>query len=45
MDHSGIQNIKNMYNKLNYFDQYGASVLLFIIITIILFILISYCFV
>jgi hypothetical protein len=45
MDNKGIQNIKNMYDKLNYFDQYGASVILFIIISIILFISISYCYV
>jgi len=45
MDNKGIQNIKKMYDKLNYFDQYGASVILFIIITIILFISISYCYV
>lgn len=44
MDNKGIQNIKKMYDKLNYFDQYGASVILFIIITIILFIYISYCY-
>jgi len=37
-------NIKKVYSKLNYFDQYGASFLLFIIITIALFIIISYCF-
>jgi hypothetical protein len=42
---SGLQNIKKMYEKMTYFDQYGASVLLFIIITIILLILISYCYV
>jgi len=45
MDNKEIQNIKKMYDKLNYFDQYGASVLLFIIITIILLISISYCYV
>jgi hypothetical protein len=44
MDNKEIQNIKKMYDKLNYFDQYGASVILFIIITIILFISISYCY-
>jgi hypothetical protein len=42
---SGLQNIKKMYEKMTYFDQYGASVLLFIIITIVLLILISYCYV
>jgi hypothetical protein len=44
MDNKGIQNIKKMYDKLNYFDQYGASVILFIIISIILFVSISYCY-
>jgi hypothetical protein len=44
-NNKGLQNIKKMYEKLNYFDQYGASVLLFIIITIIISIVISYCFV
>ena len=42
---SALQNIKKMYEKMTYFDQYGASVLLFIIITIILLIFISYCYV
>jgi len=40
----GIKNIEKMYDKLTYFDQYGASVLLFIITTILLIILVSYCF-
>jgi hypothetical protein len=40
-----METIKKMYENLNYFDQYGGSVLLFIIITIIVFLLISYCFV
>jgi len=38
-----LQNIKKMYEKLNYFDQYGGSVVLFIVITIVLIIMISYC--
>jgi hypothetical protein len=38
-------NIKNIYDNLNYFDQYGSSLVLFILITIALFILCSYCFV
>jgi hypothetical protein len=42
---SGLQNIKKMYQKITYFDQYGGSVLLFIIITIVLLIFISYCYV
>jgi len=43
MDNPGLQNVKKMYEKLNYFDQYGGSVILFIIITIILILVISYC--
>ena len=43
MDNQGLQNILKMYEKLNYFDQYGGSVILFIIITIILILIISYC--
>ena len=42
---AGLENIQKIYEKLNYFDQYGASVLLFIIITIVLLIFISYCYV
>ncbi len=45
MDNPGLENIKKMYEKLTYFDQYGGSVILYIIITIILIILVSYCFI
>ena len=45
MDKPDLQNIKKMYEKLTYFDQYGGSVILCIIITIILCLLISYCFI
>jgi len=38
-------NIKKMYDNLNYFDQYGSSFFLFILISITLFILCSYCFI
>ena len=38
-------NIKKVYDNLNYFDQYGSSLVLFILITISLFVLCSYCFV
>lgn len=41
---TGLDNIKQMYEKLTYFDQYGASVILLIIITILLIVVISYCF-
>lgn len=37
-----LKNITKMYDKLNYFDQYGGSLILFIIITIIVILLISY---
>jgi len=41
---NGLDNIKQMYEKLTYFDQYGSSVIMLIIITILLIIVISYCF-
>lgn len=34
--------INEMYSKLSYFDQYGGSVVLFIILLIILFVAVSY---
>jgi len=37
--------IEKLYGNLTYFDQYGGSVFLFIIITIILFIVVSYSYV
>jgi len=43
MENQGLQNITKMYEKLNYFDQYGGSVIIFIIITILLVLIISYC--
>jgi hypothetical protein len=39
---NGLENIKQMYEKLTYFDQYGASVIMLIIITILLICVISY---
>lgn len=39
---TNIDNIKKMYDKLTYFDQYGGSFVLFIIITLVVIILISY---
>ena len=38
-----FKNIDKMYDKLSYFDSYGTSNFLFIIITIVIFIGISYC--
>jgi len=38
-----LDKVKTLYEKLSYFDQYGGSVILFIFITIIIFIIVSYC--
>ena len=35
MDKPELENITKLYENLTYFDQYGGSVILFIIITII----------
>jgi hypothetical protein len=37
--------IDKLYNKLTYFDKYGGSVILFLIISIVLGLIISYCYV
>jgi hypothetical protein len=37
-----LNNITKMYDKLTYFDQYGGSLILFVIITIIVILLLSY---
>ena len=39
-----LDKIKQIYEKLTYFDQYGSSVIMLFIITIILTIIISYCY-
>jgi len=41
----GLNNIKEMYNKLNYFDQYGGSFILFILITYVIVSLIVVCYI
>ena len=38
-----LQNIIHIYDNLNYFDQYGATFVVFILITLVLLILITYC--
>ena len=38
-------NIKKTYDNLNYFDQYSSSLVLFVLITLTLFVLCCYCFV
>lgn len=45
MDNINIKKVSKMYENLTYFDQYGSSLLLFILISILLFIFYSYCFV
>ena len=44
-DTETYQIIKKLYDKLTYFDQYGTSLLVFIIINIIIFLIVSYCYV
>lgn len=39
----GLENISKMYENLTYFDQYGSSVLLLILITIVLLLVVAYC--
>jgi hypothetical protein len=39
----GLKKLVEMYNKLGYFDKYGGSLIILIIVTIIIFIAISYC--
>jgi hypothetical protein len=40
----GTENLKKMYENLTYFDQYGSSVIMLIIITFVLFVAMSYCY-
>jgi hypothetical protein len=40
---TGLTNIKKMYENLTYFDQYGFSLILFIIITILLMVFFGSC--
>ena len=45
MDKPELENITKLYENLTYFDQYGGSVILFIIITIIVMLFVSYCYI
>jgi hypothetical protein len=45
MNSDEFKNIKKMYKNLTYFDQYGGSCILFIIITIIVFVICAYSYV
>jgi hypothetical protein len=42
---NGIEQIKHLYEKLTYFDYYGSSIIFLILISIVFFILCSYCFI
>ena len=42
---NGLNNIKKMYDKLTYFDKYGSSVIIFIIISIMVILICSYCYI
>ena len=44
-NNNGLNNINKMYQHLTYFDQYGGSLLLFIFITLVIAIFISYCYI
>lgn len=39
---SDLNNITKLYEKLNYLDQYGGSVILFIFVTIVVILMVSY---
>jgi hypothetical protein len=39
----GFTNLKSMYDNQTYFDQYGSSVIMLIILIFVLFCVISYC--
>lgn len=43
-ENTGLNNIETMYKNLTYFDQYGSSVLLLIVITVIVGVLCAYCY-
>ena len=45
MDTNGIEQIKHIYQKLTYFDYYGSSIIFLILISLVFFILCSYCFI
>ena len=43
-NNDGTENLKKMYENLSYFDQYGSSVIMLIIITFVLFVAMTYCY-
>jgi hypothetical protein len=42
---SPLKRISKMYDKLTYFDQYGGTVIMFILITLVFFVMWSYSYV
>lgn len=40
---NNLNNISKLYENLNYFDQYGGSFILFIIITFVFIVAVAYC--
>ena len=44
-NNNDFEKIKKMYGKITYLDQYSGSVILYIIQTIVLIIIVSYCFI
>ena len=40
-----VKHIENLYKNLTYFDQYGGSVITFVLITLVYVVLCSYCYV
>ena len=42
LDNKELENIRNMYKNLNYFDQYGLSVIVFVLITFVTVVLYAY---
>jgi hypothetical protein len=45
MEKNNIKKIQNLYSNLTYLDAYGGSVLFFVILTILVFLVVSYCYI
>jgi hypothetical protein len=42
---NGLDNISEIYKNLTYFDQYSGSVVIFLIITIVIGLIVTYCYI
>ena len=42
---NSVNKLEDLYGNLTYFDQYGTSVIIFLLLTLIVFLVHSYCFV